>query len=321
MVHKLTHGLHASCRRSAPDERARAKPARRLGTPGAAALGSTAREHECGNGPLHPASADWRYDAKRSCRLSCPLCDDSRLEWLESNPRSAGANASEARNEHGLLQQDADTTKRPPRGASRADGEARGDSQDGQEDSASCASDRQRRLRRPTLAEHEAAQARGRPILQDVRSTASQGCPRRAEVLRPRLQAESLARCASRRRRRPTHLAVHRSRRSSCTRSSSTSASGRAGRSFSTPTAATACRTRRATRSSAGSPSAPTSPPRRGSARTACATAFATELLAGGVPLHRQPPPAGRLRPLRRADERGGLGVLSPPLGVNGDKH
>jgi hypothetical protein len=41
----------------------------------------------------------------------------------------------------------------------------------------------------------------------------------------------------------------------------------------------------------------------------------------GRYDLHRQPPPAGRLRPLRRADEAGDAAVLTPPLGVSGDKH
>jgi hypothetical protein len=41
----------------------------------------------------------------------------------------------------------------------------------------------------------------------------------------------------------------------------------------------------------------------------------------GRYDLHRQPPPAGHLRPLRRADDHDEPGVLTPPLGVSGDKH
>jgi hypothetical protein len=41
----------------------------------------------------------------------------------------------------------------------------------------------------------------------------------------------------------------------------------------------------------------------------------------GHYDLHRQRPPAGHLRPLRRAGEGGGPGVLAPPLGVSGNKH
>ncbi len=41
----------------------------------------------------------------------------------------------------------------------------------------------------------------------------------------------------------------------------------------------------------------------------------------GRYDLHRQPPPAGHLRPLRRADEDSDRLVLTPPLGVSGDKH
>ncbi len=41
----------------------------------------------------------------------------------------------------------------------------------------------------------------------------------------------------------------------------------------------------------------------------------------GRYDLHRQPPPAGRLRPLRRSDEDSDRPVLTPPLGMSGDKH
>ncbi len=41
----------------------------------------------------------------------------------------------------------------------------------------------------------------------------------------------------------------------------------------------------------------------------------------GRYDLHRKPPPAGRLRPLRRADEESDRAVLTPPLGISGDKH
>jgi hypothetical protein len=41
----------------------------------------------------------------------------------------------------------------------------------------------------------------------------------------------------------------------------------------------------------------------------------------GRYEIHRQPPPAGRLRPLRRADEASDRAVLTRPLGVSGDKH
>jgi Tn3 transposase DDE domain-containing protein len=41
----------------------------------------------------------------------------------------------------------------------------------------------------------------------------------------------------------------------------------------------------------------------------------------GRYNLDRQPPPAGHLRPLRRADEDSDHAVLTPPLGVSGDRH
>jgi hypothetical protein len=41
----------------------------------------------------------------------------------------------------------------------------------------------------------------------------------------------------------------------------------------------------------------------------------------GRYDLHRQPPPAGHLRPLRRVAYDGDRAVLTPPLGVSGDKH
>ena len=41
----------------------------------------------------------------------------------------------------------------------------------------------------------------------------------------------------------------------------------------------------------------------------------------GRYDLHRQPPPAGHLRPLRRVQEVNERAVLTPPLGVSGDKH
>jgi TnpA family transposase len=41
----------------------------------------------------------------------------------------------------------------------------------------------------------------------------------------------------------------------------------------------------------------------------------------GRYDLHRQPPPAGHLRPLRRAVDNSERAVLTPPLGVGGDKH
>lgn len=41
----------------------------------------------------------------------------------------------------------------------------------------------------------------------------------------------------------------------------------------------------------------------------------------GRYDLHRQPPPAGHLRPLRRVDDASDRAVLTPPLGVSGDKH
>ena len=41
----------------------------------------------------------------------------------------------------------------------------------------------------------------------------------------------------------------------------------------------------------------------------------------GRYDLHRQPPAAGHLRPLRRVDDARSRAVLTPPLGVSGDKH
>ena len=41
----------------------------------------------------------------------------------------------------------------------------------------------------------------------------------------------------------------------------------------------------------------------------------------GHYDLHRQPPPAGRLRPLRQGVDSNDRAVLTPPLGVSGDKH
>jgi hypothetical protein len=41
----------------------------------------------------------------------------------------------------------------------------------------------------------------------------------------------------------------------------------------------------------------------------------------GRYDLNRQPPPAGHLRPLRRVDDDADRPVLTPPLGVSGDKH
>jgi hypothetical protein len=54
-------------------------------------------------------------------------------------------------------------------------------------------------------------------------------------------------------------------------------------------------------------------------ARVAPVTAHVNTL--GRYDLHRQPPPTGRLRPLRRAYEDGDPAVLSPLLGVSGDRH
>jgi len=41
----------------------------------------------------------------------------------------------------------------------------------------------------------------------------------------------------------------------------------------------------------------------------------------GRYDLHRQPPPARHLRPLRRLADASNRAVLTPPLGVSGDKH
>jgi Tn3 transposase DDE domain len=41
----------------------------------------------------------------------------------------------------------------------------------------------------------------------------------------------------------------------------------------------------------------------------------------GRYDLHREPPPPGHLRPLRRGLGSGDRAVLTPPLGVSGDKH
>ena len=41
----------------------------------------------------------------------------------------------------------------------------------------------------------------------------------------------------------------------------------------------------------------------------------------GRYDLHRQPPPAGHLRPLRQVVDDNDRAILTPPLGVSGDKH
>ena len=41
----------------------------------------------------------------------------------------------------------------------------------------------------------------------------------------------------------------------------------------------------------------------------------------GRYELNRKPPPVGALRPLRHAEDDDQLPGLTPPLGVNGDKH
>jgi TnpA family transposase len=65
----------------------------------------------------------------------------------------------------------------------------------------------------------------------------------------------------------------------------------------------------------------PTSSPTRPLSRASHRSRTAHVNSLGRYDLHRQPPPAGHLRPLRRFDDASDRAVLTPPLGVSGDKH